>query len=644
MFVVRDDSRHPELLYQAAVTTYQAYNNYPNDGATGKSLYEAGKAPSYGANTIAGTPRAVKVSFDRPYSSNGDGEFLKWEAYQVRWMERMGYDVAYTTDVDTHASPSRLLDAKGFVTAGHDEYWSKAMYDGVEAARGAGVGVAIFGANSTYFQIRFEPSTSGAPNRVVACYKDQSIDPVQGATLSVRWRDAALNRPEQRLIGVQYTPSFDETDPYFAYVVQNAAHWIYAGTGLQNGDSIAGVVGYEVDRTYVGVPVPDSAPNTYVTLSQSPFVSSLDGLSTANSTMYQDSSGAWVFGAGTIGWSWGLDKAGVIDARLERTTANVLGAFTSGAGAQLPASPANVTAVADTPSHLNISWTDASNNESGFAVDVSANPDFTNVQTLPAPRNATSMSFPGASSGTTYYVRVRAVNALGGSAWSDVATVTTPSALAYRDIVMADGPIAFWRFGEASGSNAASETGIGAGTYNGGFVLGRPGAMVGDPNTSLALNGSTGYMSAPHSSPLNFGDAFSFEAWFMRTTLGTDQRLFFKGTGSAVVQLNTSNRIRFAKSGAGDIAYSSITLTDTSKWHHLVVTKNGSAVHIYIDGVDVTGTVTNLSFVNTTSAINIGRDPSGQYFNGGLDEVAVYGYALSPARVLAHYLAGTTSG
>jgi hypothetical protein len=60
--------------------------------------------------------------------------------------------------------------------------------------------------------------------------------------------------------------------------------------------------------------------------------------------------------------------------------------------------------------------------------------------------------------------------------------------------------------------------------------------------------------------------------------------------------------------------------------------------------VDVTGTVTNLSFVNTTSAINIGRDPSGQYFNGGLDEVAVYGYALSPARVLAHYLAGTTSG
>jgi hypothetical protein len=260
---------------------------------------------------------------------------------------------------------------------------------------------------------------------------------------------------------------------------------------------------------------------------------------------------------------------------------------------------------------------------------------------LSAPRDATSASFTGASSGTTYYVRVRAVNALGVSSWSNVATATTPSALAYRDVVMADTPIAYWRFGEASGSTAASETGIGAGNYNGGFVLGRPGALVGDPNTSLALNGSTGYVSVPHSSPLDFGDTFSFEAWIKRSTLGADQRLFFKGTGSAVVQLNTSNRIRFAKSGAGDIAYSNVTLTDTSKWHHLVVTKNGSAVRVYIDGVDVTGTVTNLSFVNTTSAINIGRDPSGQYFNGGLDEVAVYGYALSPARVLAHYVAGT---
>ena len=46
---MRDDSRIADLLYQQSVTTYQAYNNYPDDGATGKSLYDFN---SYGANTI----------------------------------------------------------------------------------------------------------------------------------------------------------------------------------------------------------------------------------------------------------------------------------------------------------------------------------------------------------------------------------------------------------------------------------------------------------------------------------------------------------------------------------------------------------------------------------------------------------------
>src|SRR5205823_8180340 len=40
VFVVRDDNRTAPLLYQQSVATYQAYNNYPNDGTTGKSLYD----------------------------------------------------------------------------------------------------------------------------------------------------------------------------------------------------------------------------------------------------------------------------------------------------------------------------------------------------------------------------------------------------------------------------------------------------------------------------------------------------------------------------------------------------------------------------------------------------------------------------
>ena len=168
-FVIRDDSRTAALLYQQSVTTYQAYNNYPDDGVTGKSLYGNN---SYGANTVSGGPQAVKVSFDRPYTGQGAGQLLSFEVNFIHWLERNGYDVSYSTDVDTHSNGSRLLNYKGFLSVGHDEYWSKAMYDAAVAARDAGVNLGFFGANAIYWQIRFEPSpTTGAANRVIVCYQ-----------------------------------------------------------------------------------------------------------------------------------------------------------------------------------------------------------------------------------------------------------------------------------------------------------------------------------------------------------------------------------------------------------------------------------------------------------------------------------------
>src|SRR2546426_5208449 len=150
-FVVRDDARRADLLFQQAVTTYQAYNNYPDDHVTGKSLYEFN---SYGANTVTGTPRAVKVSWNRPYTARGEGQLLGWEVYFIRWLERSGYDVKYSTDVDTHENSARLLQSKAFLSVGDDAYWSKEMYDGVQQARDAGVHLGFFGASAVFWQVQ----------------------------------------------------------------------------------------------------------------------------------------------------------------------------------------------------------------------------------------------------------------------------------------------------------------------------------------------------------------------------------------------------------------------------------------------------------------------------------------------------------
>jgi len=327
-FVVRDDARRADLLFQQAVTTSQASNNYPDDGATGKSLYASN---SYGANTVTGTPRAVKVSWNRPYSGRGTGQVLDWEVYFVRWLERSGYDVKYSTDLDTHENSARLLESKAFLSVGHDGYWSKPMYDGVQQARDAGVHLGFFGAGAVYWQVRFEPSPlSGIVDRVMVGYKDRSIDPVQGPTTTIPWRDPFLNRPEQQLMGVQLSGEIPY-DPLNQppYVVANSSSWVYAGTGLADGDSIPRIVGVQMDSSMSSFPLPTSVAGTYQVLSQSPFTNFGGATMTANSSIYQAPSGAWVFGAGTTSWSWGLtdDGDGFVDPRIQQTTANLLNRF-----------------------------------------------------------------------------------------------------------------------------------------------------------------------------------------------------------------------------------------------------------------------------------------------------------------------------
>src|SRR6266705_2862309 len=299
VFVVRDDSRLAPLLYQQPVTTYQAYNNYPNDNATGKSLYAFN---SYGATTVTGSRNAAKVSFDRPYLGDGTGadfsqSFRSLEIYFVRWMEKSGYDVTYSTDVDTHTNGGRLLNYRGFLSVGHDEYWSKAMYDAAVAARDAGVNLAFFGADAVAWQVRFESSSSGVPNRVLVCYRDATIDPIPDPSLkTVMLRVPPLNRAEQSLVGVQFTTQVAfNNGAYVPYVVTNSGSWVYAGTGFRDGDSVTALVGYEADRLFSQYPQPNAVSGTYTLLSNSPIGGTSDH---ANSSVYQAPSGAWVFGAG----------------------------------------------------------------------------------------------------------------------------------------------------------------------------------------------------------------------------------------------------------------------------------------------------------------------------------------------------------
>ncbi|HEU5374093.1 MAG TPA: N,N-dimethylformamidase beta subunit family domain-containing protein, partial [Ktedonobacteraceae bacterium] len=151
---------NPHSTYVAVIpdNTTAAYNDWG-----GYSLYHG---PDGSLQT-----RAFKVSFDRPALGwrFGYGQGLSYEIDAIRWMERQGYDLSHISSVDLHEHPEQLLNHRAYLSLGHDEYWSKEMRDGVEQARDAGVGLAFFGANASFWQIRYAPDSQGTPDRTIIC-------------------------------------------------------------------------------------------------------------------------------------------------------------------------------------------------------------------------------------------------------------------------------------------------------------------------------------------------------------------------------------------------------------------------------------------------------------------------------------------
>jgi hypothetical protein len=538
VFAVRDDARHSDLLFQQSVTTYQAYNNYPNDvppdapggskPLTGKSLYEYNSS-----NVVLGTgqTRAAKVSFDRPYSNDdGAGDFLDWELYFVRWVEESGYDVSYTTDVDTHAAGSRLLDHKAFLSVGHDEYWSKQMFDSVAAARDAGVNLGFFSGNAVYWQVRFENGSSGAANRTMVSYKSATLDPVSGPTTTVKFRDPPVDRPEQTLMGVMSTGVQPNGAAPASHVVRNATHWVYADTGVLENEAIPGVVGYETDRYVNTFPSPVVVPGSYVLLSASPYAST-NGQDYANASIYQAGSGAWVFAAASIEWSWGLYNYGnaqYADPRIQRITANVLDRFVAAGGAPPPAAPTNLTATALSDTQVSLGWSDNASDETGYVLDRSDTSTFDTVTTINLPAGTTGLT-DTVEQADVYYYRVRAVRDDDNSPYSPTASVATVS---YRDIVRtAPSVLGQWRLGEQSGTVVKDGSGHGYdGQYQNGPTLGQPGAIAFDGDTAVQLNGSSQKASLP---ALPSVGNFSIEGWSYLTNAAAANSTLYGTNGKA---------------------------------------------------------------------------------------------------------------
>jgi hypothetical protein len=337
IFVVRNDTSHSDILVQTSDPTWHAYNDYG-----GSSLYTG---PSTAAR---------KVSYNRPFNvPNMYTWFFSAEYPMLRWLEANGYDVTYSTGVDTDRNGRLITQHKIFMSVGHDEYWSGGQRTSVEAARAAGVNLAFFSGNEIFWKTRWEPSVDGTntPYRTLVCYKEtfagQPIDPADPPTWTGAWRDPRFSppadggRPENALSGTIYAVDEVRND---AITVPQAdgrmRFWRNTSIAALAAGKVAtlptGVLGYEWDvDSDNGFRPAGLIPLSTTILSVPTYVLDLysgilgTAIATHHLTLYRASSGALVFGAGTVQWSWGLDATHAIpgtptDPNMQQATVNLL--------------------------------------------------------------------------------------------------------------------------------------------------------------------------------------------------------------------------------------------------------------------------------------------------------------------------------
>lgn len=334
-FVVRPKApgSDSKILLQVTTNTYNAYNNWG-----GHSLYAY-----HARNKLQGT----RVSFDRPLA----GQFRTWELPFVAWAERQGYALDYAVNSDLEFRPELLNKYKLVLSVGHDEYWSAAMRDHLEAFIGQGGNVAFFSGNTCCWQVRSEEK-----GRALVCYKQTLVlDPVFQTTdhrlLSTIWSHHLVARPENQLTGVGYLHGgYHRSHGQFmdgeaAFTVHRPDHWLFEGTGLKQGDRFGGkntIVGYECDGCELewkdklpSATHRDGTPETFEVLGTCParwhaddalwydrFPRDAAGAPAEGAAvMGVYMRGGTVFTAGTTDWAHGLTGD---DAIVERITRNIL--------------------------------------------------------------------------------------------------------------------------------------------------------------------------------------------------------------------------------------------------------------------------------------------------------------------------------
>ena len=354
---LREDGSRSDIVLQTSDTTWQAYNGWGgNNGEIAGNFYggyDDAPPPPEDAGPF-GADRAFAVSYNRPFTTRDGGGYASGaqdyvfgaDYAAIYWLEQNGYDISYISGVDTdRLGPEALLGHQAYISVGHDEYWSGDQRANVEAARDAGVNLLFWGGNDVYWKTRYEPSIDGnnTDYRTLITYKETwanyslsagpedyaNIDPSNewtGTWRDMRFVDAVDSEgnpiaegamPENALTGQLFIGDGGVSDVGLDVPQELSGLRLWRDTSVEGvgaEDMSPAIIGYEWNT----VPADEHRPAGLILLSSTEVEwdeilvdqgsRTAPGTGTHSLSLYRAASGALVFGAGTVFWSWALSN------------------------------------------------------------------------------------------------------------------------------------------------------------------------------------------------------------------------------------------------------------------------------------------------------------------------------------------------
>ena len=217
----------------------------------------------------------------------------------------------------------------------------------------------------------------------------------------------------------------------------------------------------------------------------------------------------------------------------------------------------------------------------------------------------------------------------------------------YPALVVAHGASHYWRLGEPSGTTAVDVIGGANGTISGGVTLNQPGAIA-DGDKAMTFNGTTGKIVTATLSAPGVPLTCSFEVWIKLNpaVLGAEPVIFSTrglSTGSAVIlYVNaTTGQLQYYS----DFGFTGVRNVKDGQWHHVVyLLLGGATVELYVDGV-FDNQAGSTRATPSTGPAAIGWDsPNAAFWDGAIDDIAIYPRALTAPEIAAHYAARLFTG